>query len=93
MYRANYLSKMHVIKCVSNENDVEMIPIIKTYWIRLVQRHWKSVFAIRMEIIRKQMGINALKRREMGNRGSGSGSSLCNMPNIKGMLSIYKNNN
>lgn len=88
IYRSNYLSKMHIMKCVANQNDVEMVPIIKTHWIRLIQRHWKSVFAIRTEMIRKQMGINALKNREIGNRGSAS--LLCNMPNIKGMLSIYK---
>jgi len=91
IYRSNYLSKMHIMKCVVNQNDVEMVPIIKTYWVRLVQRHWKSVFIMRTEMIRKQRGINALKMRELGKGNRGSGSLLQNMPNIKGMLSIYKN--
>lgn len=55
----------------------------KTYWIRIIQRKWRSVYRRRMELLRRRGGIVAQRRFELtGNYGleSGAGCSL------KGML-------
>lgn len=81
MYRSKYRSDTHIIKTFLNNSNLQ--PIIKTYWIRLIQRHWKKVFRIKKEIIKKQMMLNSLKIREIKETPK-------NIYGIKGMLSIYK---
>lgn len=41
------------------------IAIIKTHYLRLIQRKWKSIFKKREEIIKKRMMPHSLKYREM----------------------------
>jgi hypothetical protein len=41
----------------------ESIAIIKTFWLRIVQRCWKKVFRARKEMIKQRSSIRALQER------------------------------
>jgi len=90
MYKSKYRSDTHIIQIfLDNSNNTEFRifsePVIKTYWIRLIQRHWKKVFQLKKEIIKKQMMMDSLKMREI------KGKTLFkNIPRMRGMLSIYR---
>lgn len=75
-----YISDTHIIQNYSNSLGGNLV--MKTYWVRLVQRHWKKICAIKKTLIQKQ--TRSLKEREI--RGA---SWLRNAPRLKGMLSIY----
>lgn len=59
----------------------EQIVIIKTFWIRLIQRTWKRIFKAREQMIRNP---TFLYRWQLGN------ASLNDLPNIIGMLSYLQ---
>ena len=44
---------------------MEEIAVLKTFWLRLVQRKWKRLYKIKMEKIKKKMSYHYLKRREL----------------------------
>jgi hypothetical protein len=67
---------------IDEENGYYNI-IIKTYWIRIIQRTWKNVFKKRQEILMKRKNINNLKYRET--RGKHS-DGLNILPSLYGML-------
>ena len=57
--------------------------IIKTIWIKLIQRTWKKVFALRKTIIKRRSNINSLKIREI----TGKWPENCRVyPQLQGML-------
>ena len=61
----------------------ECVAIIKTVWLKLVQRAWKRVFQQRKLVFRKRLQINSLHFREL----YGKWPSDCNYyPSIYGML-------
>lgn len=67
-----YLSSQH---CVS---------IIKTFWLRLIQRNWKKIISERSAIIRKRCNPISIEYREI----HGVWPKNCiNYPGLKGMLS------
>jgi hypothetical protein len=59
----------------------EQIVIIKTFWIRLIQRTWKRIFKAREQMIRNP---TFLYRWQLGK------ASLNDLPNIVGMLSYLQ---
>ncbi len=59
------------------------IGIIKTIWIKLIQRTWKKIYLQRQEIISKRTQLSSLRNREI--RGKWSSNCLI-MPGLKGML-------
>lgn len=62
----------------------ECISIIKTLWIKLIQRKWKKIFKERQNVLKKRLSISALKYREI----NGKWPDFCLIyPSIKGMLS------
>lgn len=61
------------------------LAIIKTYWISLIQRHWKKVMNQKREYMELQKSIQYIRDRELGIRNSRPTFSLY------GMLSIYRN--
>lgn len=61
----------------------ECVAIIKTHWLKLVQRCWKKVFNQRLNILNIRKGIHALQFRERC--GTWSNNCLV-MPGLKGML-------
>lgn len=80
--------EMEIIKLFITKNKTN-IAIIKTYWLRLVQRHWKKVFSARKAIALRRGSVSAQRAFEL--RGNYGGSGLNVLPTIWGMLSCYVN--
>lgn len=77
----NYI-KPEIAECLYLSGD-ECVAILKTFWIRLVQRAWKRVFAERKNVFARRMRPDALRQREI----SGKWPTSCNkLPSIHGML-------
>ena len=65
----------------------EAIAILKTIWLRIIQRKWKKVFAERQDIIKKRRLNASISSREI----YGKWSQPCsNLPGLKGMLKELK---
>ena len=65
----------------------EAIAILKTVWLRIIQRKWKKVFAERQDIIKKRRLNASISSREI----YGKWSQPCsNLPGLKGMLKELK---
>jgi hypothetical protein len=75
-----------IAKCIYLENQ-ECVAIIKTIWIKLIQRKWKNILQIRKKILQKQGNIISLKCREMTDKGL---HEYLIYPTLKGMLSTLK---
>ena len=57
--------------------------VLKTFWIKIIQRKWKKIMLQRREIIKQRCHIFALKTREITGKWP---NKLIHMPNICGML-------
>jgi len=72
-----------IAECVYLENQ-ECVAILKTFWLRLIQRTWKNIFRKRKYVLSKRSNIASLKHREI----TGKWPSDCYYyPELKGMLS------
>jgi len=61
----------------------EMVVVLKTIWIRLIQRAWKKVYAQRLNMLQERRRPQSIAERER----SGIWPITCNvMPDIRGML-------
>jgi len=64
------------------------VAIIKTIWIKIIQRKWKKVYAERNRIIKTRVQYSSLKTREITGRWPQS----CNyLPTLYGLLHDLKN--
>jgi len=61
----------------------ECVCVLKTFWIRLVQRTWKRIYKERKEIFQRRRIISSLKHRELTGRWP---HGLHVMPSVYGML-------
>ncbi|MEI6152283.1 MAG: hypothetical protein WCQ10_07130 [Chitinophagia bacterium] len=80
--RDNYISPQ-IVKC-SYLPEGECVAVIKTIWIKLIQRKWKTIFSERQRIIGERSHINSIFYREL------HGTWPCGLnvlPGICGMLS------
>ena len=58
--------------------------IIKTIWLKLIQRAWKKIYKNRIDIIKKRFTVHALRTREI----TGKWPENCRyLPDIRGILS------
>ena len=62
----------------------EMVSVSKTFWLKIIQRKWKKVFARRLEIEKKRGTIKELHYRQRNGRWSDNVKTL---PTLRGMLS------
>jgi len=62
----------------------ESVCVLKTFWLRIVQRTWKRIYKLRMELIKKRKNPAALMKR-----GLGGGDWNKQMPGVRGMLSTF----
>jgi hypothetical protein len=64
--------------------DLPDLPlVVKTYWIRIIQRRWKSVYAERRRILKLRGGLKAQRQFELcGNYG------LRKLPGLRGLLFV-----
>ena len=57
------------MKCEIVEEDrlggEESVGYIKTFWLKIVQRKWKKVFAERKKVLKKRKSLRALHYREI----------------------------
>jgi len=65
----------------------ESIAILKTVWLRIIQKKWKKVFQERKNIIRKRCHFSNLSFREIYGRWP---KDCLNLPGLRGMLSDLK---
>jgi len=82
MYNAN----IHIMKLDILPDETYSV-ILKTHWIRLIQRHWKKIFKKRKQIIKKRGFLINLLSREIYGRYP---NELNSLPNIYGMLNCYR---
>ena len=81
----NYI-KPEIAECIKLSNEFSVC-IIKTIWIRLIQRSWKKIYQIRKEIMRKRCSLKSLSYREQ----NGYWNNDCNyLPGLKGLISYLK---
>jgi hypothetical protein len=59
------------------------VSILKTFWIRLIQRVWKKIYKDRLIITRHRCSPNSIKYREIYGKWP---SNCINYPTLKGML-------
>lgn len=79
--RENYI-KPEIAKCIYLPGG-ESICIIKTFWIKIIQKAWKKIYKQRKEIIIKRSSLISLKYREI----NGKWPNGCNYyPSLKGLL-------
>lgn len=62
--------------------------IIKTYWVRLIQRHWKKTYKMRMSYIQMRKRLQNQKYFELNGRYICGNNGL--IPSLIGMLWVYK---
>jgi hypothetical protein len=61
--------------------------VIKTYWLRLIQRHWKRAYAERKRVINLRQTIRNIMYRQVHGRHL-YGANY--MPSLNGLLAAYK---
>jgi len=77
-------SSPQIAQCITLSGD-ECVAIIKTFWIRWIQRRWKNVYKKRMQVINKRQAYASLIYRER----HGKWPIACDrMPSLNGMLCI-----
>tara|TARA_B110000967_G_C18652839_1_gene444248 strand:- start:105 stop:776 length:672 start_codon:yes stop_codon:yes gene_type:complete len=60
--------------------------ILKTHWIRLIQRHWKRVYKLQKYIIKQRSKIENIRFREVHGLFP---KNISYIPNLKGLLKCY----
>ena len=74
--------KIHTINGMESYNV-----IIKTYWLRLIQRHWKQIYKKRLSIIKQRIQPNNQQYKSIhGNYPL----HISKLPSLCGMLSTYQ---
>ena len=81
--------KLEIMQLHITENDAYSI-VIKTHWLRIIQRHWKKIYRLRQIILQKRMTIQSLKTFEIT---ADFPYGLRIMPSLYGMLFSYKKQN
>lgn len=81
--------KIHIMKLHNlNIGNFEIHSVVlKTYWIRIIQRHWKSVIRKRQDIYNKRHHLYNLRYREVHGKHK---PGLNVLPGLYGMLYMYK---
>ena len=80
----NINPKIEIIQIVIIDDC--MFACLKTYWIKLIQRHWKKAFEIKKQIIIKRKCLE----QQFYFQTNGKYKPGCNvLPKLHGMLNIY----
>ena len=59
----NYV-KPEITECIYLDTG-HCVAIIKTFWIKLIQRTWKNILKKRDDIIKKRCHLNSIRQREI----------------------------
>ena len=77
----NYI-QLEIFQKIYLEGD-ECIAILKTFWIRIIQKTWKKIYQKRKDIMNKRKNIKSILYRELNSKWPPNCSYL---PSIYGML-------
>lgn len=75
--------KPEIAECIYLETG-ECVCILKTFWIRLIQKTWKKIYFLKKDLLRKRCHINSLLYKERNGRWP---FSCFYLPSIVGMMS------
>ena len=78
----NYCLKTSILQLKITEDGLYLV-IIKTYWLKIIQRHWKTIMKRRKEIIKRMTNYYYIRLRELGKHNKEV------MDKLQGMLYIY----
>lgn len=78
----NTFCKLEIAECLYLPS-YHCVSILKTYWLKLIQRTWKKIYKSKKLIIAMRSHPNALKYREINGRWP---NNCINYPSLKGML-------
>ena len=89
-YTSFYLNnpRLHILQLTIEPVNQMYNVIIKTYWMRIVQRTWKNIYKQRMYVISSRKQISSLIYSKLYGNYRTSENYL---PSIHGMLSKYNN--
>ena len=74
--------KPEIAECVYLESQ-HCVAVLKTIWIKLIQRKWKKVYAERKRVLGERCSLRAIRCREV----RGNWPTTCRyLPGLKGML-------
>jgi hypothetical protein len=84
-FQMNYSndSRLEIAECIYLPS-YHCISILKTIWLKLIQRIWKKIYKERKRIISIRRNINSLRYREIYGKWP---NNCLNYPALKGMLS------
>jgi len=71
-------TKVNIVKLNIIPHDEVYRVVIKTYWIRIVQRHWRRVYREKTDWSIRDLYMSMLK-----------GGKIAGKPGLRGMLSVY----
>ena len=80
-----YLSEFNIMQLQILPDDTYTI-IKKTFWLRIIQRHWKNVLLKRINICKQRGRISSLNYSQIHGRYP---EGLNVLPELYGMLSCY----
>ena len=92
----NYLYYYGLVRIPQHEVQIMQIDrladetctvIIKTHWLRLVQRHWKKTYCKRNNMVRHRRSPQMQRYSQIHGKYP---DCISRLPSLKGMLSIYK---
>jgi hypothetical protein len=67
-------------------NDGTYSVVLKTHWLRLIQRHWRKALQMRKQIMKKQMHVSSLYHREIYGRFP---NGINKLPLLTGLMNRY----
>lgn len=83
----NIIAKSNYIKPEIAEYIVlpthEAVAILKTFWIRIIQRAWKKIFQIRKDVIKRRCCPGAISTFQLTGKWP---SSCVHLPGLKGLI-------
>lgn len=83
-YRSsNYEIKPDIAECIYLSSG-HCIGIIKTFWIRIIQRTWKNILNKRKQVMNIRKNLYSLRYREINGKWP---NNCIEYPQLKGMLS------
>ena len=95
-YSLSYLQLYSIIKIRNPSIDIMQLEIladntytviVKTHWLRIVQRTWKKVFQQRKAVLNKRMQLGSIRLFELSGKYPADATY---MPTLSGMLHKYR---
>lgn len=77
-----FTPNIHIMK-LNIQNDGTYSVIIKTFWLKIIQRKWKKIYKQRIEVIQQRMRIHSLKYREINGNWP---STISYLPTLYGLM-------